>query len=113
MSASAISESPPLQHSHSDFGLHRSSLMKAAKGKGKVCVCVHVGGHSVRPQKIACLPNEVFKVHCWSHAPCGVTLYYLPVPDFIPAHAFLALPYTMHTHILQFLLQGSSTFYVH
>ena len=43
---------------------------------------------------------------------CGVTLYYLPVPDFIPAHAFLALPYTMHMYNVQFLLQGPCTFYI-
>ena len=39
-------------------------------------------------------------------------MYYLPVPDFIPAHAFLALPYTMHMHNVQFLLQGPCTFYI-
>ena len=27
----------------------------------------------------------------------------LPVLDFVPAHAFHALPYTMHMHHLQFL----------
>ena len=28
---------------------------------------MHMVGHSARPQKIACLPNEVFEGHCWSH----------------------------------------------
>ena len=26
-----------------------------------------MGGHSVRPQKIACLTNEVFEGHWWNH----------------------------------------------